>query len=330
MDTNQHISRNMQSITSHLQVQIGDILLFRPSKKVPFSQKIIMFCQSLIQAKHGHYDTVHAAICSEIGTSGPMLSHVTIVPGEKNAHRQESLQAMLNREGGDRPFLIYRPKDLTLAQAIGRTAQQKPAAKTFKWSFFSAATSLAPHSASISLKPEAIDKNTFCSRFAIQVLKNAYHSIRKSSIQSLANIPTRSTPKKLEAYLNQHSDFQKICYMGADPVATVCEEIEKQLQRLNHQKSVTAKAKFEAAKFCYVKFLQQDKHKTDLTAEEKVKKLVAYILPIFQKNTGYHCATATSYTSLIKAIRKIGIFKNDVSSISIQNRDVTLPQLKLS
>jgi hypothetical protein len=323
MFTNQQVRKNSW-VNCHLQaIAAGDILLFRPSKKLPYSQKLIMFCQSLLHKKHGHYDTVHAAICTgQNDQNQPMIAHVTVVPGQKGAYYHEPLQTMLDREDGDRPFMIFRPQNTLMAQSIGQFAKDVSAAEKFKWSVFSAATSLTYcprfHFGS---KPaiKTISSDTFCSRFVIQVMKKASQHLSLNA--EFDDISERSTPKALESFLSKRDDYQKLCYLGKTPYQDVLHEVQIQLTRLSTQKSKLAREKFSRAENAFRDSMAFIERNQQLAEGEKVRYLFNTMLPIFKENTGWNLSTARSYSSLAGLARNMGIFKKDIQSVQTPRED---------
>ena len=221
MFSNQQVRKDSWINCQKQEITAGDILLFRPSKKLPFSQKIIMFCQSLMHKKHGHYDTVHAAVCTGHNSQNqPMIAHVTVGPNKESAYYHEPLQMMLDREDGDRPFTIFRPQNSLMANSISQFAQDIRPAEKFKWSMFSAATSLAYCPKFISgskSETKAISVDTFCSRFVIQVMHKASQHLSVKAGHD--DISARSTPKALESYLSKRDDYEKLCYLGKNALS---------------------------------------------------------------------------------------------------------------
>jgi hypothetical protein len=315
---NQSISAKTWSNCHLNDLQAGDVLLFRPSKKGNFAQKAIMLCQTLLHKKQGHYDTVHVGICTgKNELQQPMLAHVTIVPNEPNAYQHEPLQTMLDREEGDRPFIVYRAKNRAFANDVSREAQAINPLEKFKWSMASAATSLAyfptfnfpPKN---GCKTKKIASETFCSRFVIQVMKKA------AGGASFSNLSSRSTPKALESFLDKRDDFEKLCYLGTDPYAMIQNEIQKQLTRLNLQTSKTAQEKFSLANTAFRNAQAMMTANVFFTEAEKINHLLTMMLPVFKINTGWGLTTATSYTAVSSLARKMGIFKKDIPALDTQ------------
>jgi hypothetical protein len=312
MYNNQYLNPKKWSTCQLNELQAGDVLLFRPSKKGTFSQKAIMLCQTLLHKKQGHYDTVHVGLCTgNNDLHQPMIAHVTVVPNEPNAYQHEPLQAMLNREEGDRPFIVYRSNNREFANEAGRVAQTINPLKRFTWSMASAATSLAYYPtfnfSPQSNNPKKIDSETFCSRFVIQVMKKA------TGDAGFAALSSRSTPKALESFLDKRTDFEKLCYLGSNPSATIENEIQKQIMRLSQQKNKRAQEKFALADTAFRKAQIMLAETVVFTEAEKINHLLHVMLPIFKINTGWNLKTATSYTAVSGLARKMGIFKKDLA-----------------
>jgi cell fate (sporulation/competence/biofilm development) regulator YlbF (YheA/YmcA/DUF963 family) len=278
-----------------------------------------MFCQSLLRKKHGHYDTVHAAICTGHNENGPMIAHVTVVPNQKSAYQHEPLQAMLDRENGDRPFMIYRPHDTLIANGISQFAKEVTPIEKFKWSIFSAATSLAycpkfQFGSKNSSATKEISSDTFCSRFVIQVMKKAYqqYSTDLSTRHNYDNLSGRSTPKALESFLSKQNDYQKLCYIGKNPYQDVLNEVQKQLVRLSAKQDKLSHEKYTRAENTLRDTLNDMENNIFLLEGDKVRYLFKAMLPVFKENTGWNLSNPTSYTALAGLARNMGIFKRDI------------------
>jgi hypothetical protein len=314
MYKNQYLNTKKWSSCQLNELQAGDILLFRPSKKGTFAQKAIMLCQTLLHKKQGHYDTVHAGICT--GNNDllqPMIAHVTIVANKPNAYQHEPLQTMLDREEGDRPFIVYRSNNREFANEAGRVAQTISPQKKFTWSMASAATSLAYYP-TFNFSPQSsetkkIDSATFCSRFVIQVMKKA------ACNTDFADLRSRSTPKALESFLDKRKDFEKLCYLGNNPCSMIENEIQKQIIRLSQQKNKMAQEKFALANAAFKNAQLLMAENVFFSEAEKINHLLNVMLPIFKINTGWNLTTATSYTAVSGLARKMGIFKKDLPAL---------------
>ncbi len=282
-------------------LQAGDILLFRPSKQQYFVQKFIMLCQALLNNKHGHYDTVHAGICTGRNAAGqPMLAHITVVPNRPNHYVHEPLQSMLDREGGDRAFLVYRSSDIAFAERLSLHATN---VKQFNWSIPSAARSIIPCPRLFSrAATNPLSTNTFCSQFVVEAMK-------KASPQNYSQLHDHSSPKALESFLSQHADFQKMCHLGKTPFAELEAAILKELARLSTQTSVAAQQKFQRANSMYNQCLRESREMR-LSEADKAAYILNALLPIFKENTGGNRVTPTSYKTISSFARNIGIFKH--------------------
>jgi hypothetical protein len=314
MHNNQYLNTKTWSSCQFSDLQAGDVLLFRPSKKGTFAQKAIMLCQTLLHKKQGHYDTVHVGICTgNNDLHQPMIAHVTIVPNKANAYQHEPLQTMLDREEGDRPFIVYRANNREFANEVGRVAQAINPLKKFTWSMASAASSLTYYPtfnfSSQSSTTKKIASQTFCSRFVIQVMKKA------GDDAGFANLSSRSTPKALESFLDKRPDFEKLCYLGSHPGRTIANEIQKQIIRLSQQKNKMAQQKFALANTAFKKAQMEIADNALFTEAEKINYLLNIMLPIFKINTGWNLTTATSYTEVSNLARKMGIFKKDILAL---------------
>jgi len=315
LPANQKISKsiNLQ------EVQQGDILLFRPSKKVTFSQKCIMLVQAVLSIKHGHYDTVHVGVCTGKDASKNIcIAHVTLVPQMSSDYHHEPLKVMLDREGGDRSFILYRHVNPEIRHSIGEMAALVNQSRAFKWSLYSAAKCVAYTFGSFFHKtanPENISYHTCCSKFAIEVLKPA------PGHKPLAISP-QSTPKKLESFLESHKKFQKMHYYGMSPFDELVKEIKHQLQRLADKPGVFALIKYQQANAAFNRYMQNPDLK-NIRDETKVRALLKIILPILSVNTSINFCAPKSFKSVCGLARKMGIFHKEI--LPVNHRIPVLP-----
>jgi hypothetical protein len=291
------------------ELQAGDILMFRPNMKILMSQVGIMIYQSFFHRQGGHFDTVHVAVCTGRNAEGAaMIAHAAIVPKVPNDYFHEPVQDMLTREGGDRAFIVYRPHNKAFAEMIGNIAVTEK--RSLSWSMASAMTSVLP---SVNFNyandsEDSIATNTFCSRFAIEVMKRAARKVEGVDV----NICSRSTPKSLESYLEKDTAFEKFCYLGQNPFQRFDTEIQNQLNRLERQKHTAVQEKFHKSFTAYQKAIDYIRLNAIENETDKIQILLQYVLPEFAKHTQWN-VTPTSYKKVTKLARSMGIFKKNIT-----------------
>lgn len=302
----------------------GDLLLFRPSIQTWFMQQIIMLVQALLHNKHGHYDTTHVAIC--IGhdeQNQPKIAHVT-EKHERMGFIEEKLEEMFHRDDGDRPFLVFRPKDPRAAAEIANIAgHPENHNKNMEWKLRTGIKALLTNNSQISPTQEApllrsLSRSTICSQFVIETLKiAAKDKDPENDFQhEYPAIHSTSTPKVLEGYLYKSKNYSKHCYLGKDGFKNLANEIEKQINRIGERPDHKSKAKYALSKVAFHKAIDEVNQHREWNEMEKSIFLIKIMLPTFRHSTGLGFFNTTSYSSLLWTARKMGIFERDINAFS--------------
>lgn len=299
----------------------GDILIFRPPDELSMIQKMITNVQSIITKTQGNYDSTHVAICVGIENDKPIIAHLT--GHDVMGYKKEPLENMLVRDGGDRAFFAFRPKDHTVADKLAQVAAADTN-KDIKWKVGAAASILTWFSdldrdRKITVKKE-FDKDSFCSKFVIQALKVATEPFQSGLLKDVSDkyyphIRSTSSPKVLEDYLNRDENYTKILYMGKkSPYEVLKQAITTELKTLMHEDDTKSQMKYD--------LLQKNFY--DLTARldvnnsyddyQKTTILLHNILPILQIPTNMDIREPESYRKVIEAARRIGILESDIKN----------------
>jgi len=306
--------------------------MFLSSRKFKLTHLCIMMVQSLINQEHGHFDTVHAAVCVGHDDHGqPLIAHVV---GE--GYKHEPLANLFKRDGCERNYHVFRSNDIEVANKIGEVAASNELSlEAFKpkwkmtaafWSVIGSAE--APAEAlhyNIKRKTPYFSKSSVCSRFVVQSIKNAI-SLLTSKESHFPNIPSLCTPKMLEATLFQSSTFSQFCYTGCDPYQAIKETVENQLTRISQQSGKFSLSKHELLKMRYTQMLKiiDETDYSHLSIKEislaKAKTLLNKLTPILKFNTGLGFVTPTSYKQVKNVARSIGIYERDFGGAKLAFR----------
>lgn len=303
----------------------GDVLMFRAPKKAGFFGHAILFMQSLLSQKHGHYDTTHTAICTGRNRDGkPMIAHVT---GHKiMRYQHEPLEEMINRDGsGNRPFVVYRPEKKA-AQKIADVATDNQN-KNLKYDPITAAGSLFRIP---SLNPKRklpaakkLSTQSFCSRFVVQAIKTAASPKSKDALLEkddeltayYPHLRSITTPKALEAYLYNDTDrYAMFVYPGKDnPYEVIKREINDQMMRVAKRTDLASKNKAAMLRDMLRKTTKTvEREMSDRNSLEKSMYLVKKMTPYLKMNTGFNMTESASYKSVISKAREMAVFERDI------------------
>lgn len=226
------------------QLQAGDILLFRTNDgDANLSDAVTHFLIKsssalLSYTKEGHYDTSHAAICiagpNQENGQKTQIAHLT-VNEHTSGYLTEPLQDMLVRDGGgDRAFLVFRPKDAAVGASIAETAIS-PDNKDVKWSanklpslYYTRAAQAHDRERS---RDKKIAKESICSTFVVQVIKKGVRRLDEQYAGYDLDIrASGSLPKTLEGTLFQSDNYELLVYAGKENIyARFKQEIQKQM-----------------------------------------------------------------------------------------------------
>lgn len=299
----------------------GDILLFRSLSAPTSDMKLIMFLQSLSRKKFGHKETTHTATVVGIDEKGqPIIGHVTEKgeegkPGYELGYVKEPLQDLLKRDN-DRSFIIYRPTNTGVAQAIGNAADNVEDLG-IKWEHTPGARALFNISTlnpnrKINLNNEKpLSISTICSKFTIESMKRGAKSlIHKSNSFFLAkdipgypHIASSSTPKTLEDHLFQRKDYDRFCYLGSDSVSKMMDVIMRELVK----GKLVRNSKEDNSR---INKMLDISNMTEINETEKCVALLKLALPIL--NRGKIFFHTRAYNNVMKEARGQGIFEEQM------------------
>ena len=307
------------------ELNAGDIIIFRAPKRPNIVGYGIMFMQSLIGQTHGHYDSTHAGICTGKNEQGePIIAHLT--GHQIMAYKQEPLVDVINRDGGDRAFIVYRPTNETAAAAISQVAADESTNSTIKWSRITALGAFA-HSAALDacrqLSEKKFSKNSICSKFVIQAIKIATQPSMTTphdvSLNYYPNIRSSSTPKTLEANLFNNPNYRMLVHPGkTNPYSLIKGEIQTQLERISKRTDAASKAKYVGMLTEFERITTKLDDNDQLNDLQRAIRLLNELSPALRKNTGYNLREAESYRAVISKARSIGIFERDIQAAPFQ------------
>jgi hypothetical protein len=320
------------------ELKAGDILLFRtpfPELDPPgdvlgkITRKGIQMTGALLNYKAGgHYDTTHAGICVGHDKDGhALMAHLT--GHDVMGYKKEPLMDMLIRDGGDRAFAIFRPQSEMMCDRITRIATQ-PGSEKIKWSRAEAAKmfikfpSLTPDR---EKKPEKeLDEASFCSKFVVQVIKNASREGDEEKKQEFTQydvdiLSGASTPKHVEGELYHNPNYEVLIYTGRVSILQlmVC-KINEELERINSTVKEGTDG-FEKLRLCNKKFILANELLAGITNYNDLDRalmLLKIMLPLLNINTGMGLTNSTAYSNLVSYARERGIYlPKDTDNIQV-------------
>jgi hypothetical protein len=317
-------------------LKAGDVLLFRSPftnlKPTSISDEVVVGVIKLSgslfsRVKHGHYDTTHAAICiGHLRFSGiPVIAHIT--GHEFMSYRQETLKDMLDRDGGDRAFLVYRPTSVAQAESITELAANAP--DTIKWKISAAAmiylksAKLAPDREQDEAQKE-FSEQSFCSKFVVEVIKNSEKLLARPANENI-NMRSDSTPKAIEGTLYDNPHFRLLLYPGNNLYQGIKGVVETELTRLDHKSILVGKSyikdKFSEKKSHAAQrsmmILEKNFADEEVSDLEKSILLLQCVLPILNSSeTGFSEKSlgTESYANIMAYARARGIFDRDIKN----------------
>ena len=272
-------------------VKAGDILLFKPNytnrvfslKKGGLGGKAITMGQAFASlsfihnTKGGHSDTVHAAICVGQNEQGkPMIAHFhekigtyCVVPLEDQFINQNT------GKESNRSFMTFTPKNEQQGKKIVEEALndrykgvkynfRRAARSVFKWN-----TKKQNETEQKTINPAKAEA-MFCSRFAIEVLKNIGKNI---------GLINNSSPRALESALRRDKGFSMKNNLGIGGAKDIEDVINKQITRLGKiapEKGFQAKIALGVAKALIAAL-------PNATEEQKAKIMLEKLGPVFNR-----------------------------------------------
>lgn len=316
----------------------GDILLFR-SSPTPFTcQKMIMFFQGLLSLSHGHSDTTHAAVCVDNDEKkGPIIAH-SYEMGDQCGYIRQPLSEMQAAEenslegNGDRPFLVFRPKDQYAAKVVAEVAGNQKKNRHIKWTtkqaiktYFRCAFWSLSEERAMSKTVKTMPKEAICSQFVIRSIKVAEHK-RYTEGETIINrltIRSSSTPKALEACLYKDvNNYDFMVYPGAKPFESLIKAIKTELKAIkarHYTSNEYSQLKRRKVRQHYKALLKKYKYAEFQSELDSCLELLSIVMPILNQHAGFGwfglCNT-TSYNSIRDEARKLGIFERDIQQYS--------------
>lgn len=335
-------TRNLPQLIENInELKKGDILLFR----APFSElesslagkasAMLIQAVSAIFSKqqHGHYDTTHAAMCVDDTDGVPKIAHLT--GHDIMGYIVEPLDEAIKRDGGDRAFLIFRPNDPKLGDALAQEAL-KEEHKKLTWSIPTATKALFTV-AKLDPKREITKKDheakeSFCSQFVIQRLKDTTAENSEWQADYYPNIRSTSTPKALESWLYENANFQLLVYPGNENLYEKIKSlIAAEIARLNSNSDVQFEVKKKVIdserKF---NMITKKLDNADISNIEKTVALIKTMQALFLTNTGLGVTKPTSYKNIMDAARQRGIFERDIDKYIVRENYPQKEEKKIS
>ncbi len=362
--------RQIGAIEKLADLKPGDILLFRPAKQPFWSNSIIKFFQGALTVldeieqglwlllnlyelsdintlEHGHYDTIHAAVCVAHDEKGePVIAHSYevgkhfLAPGGKKVeipwrgYVRETLQHMfdnekkLNQVNEERHFLVFRPKNQEAAQAVAAVAGDEKANAHIQWTYSQAAkTWTRPAFWRMATdrpfnKDRKIPDEAICSQFVISAVKVAEAKRLADAKGELKAIPDRinmqecSTPMALESYLyKDQANYELLVYAGKNAFEDLHKAIMAETDRIerNDPFGPNSSAKYRGirAQCTKIKVWSDSKEckENDFT---KALTLLRIVMPMLNKpQNWYSMFNTTSYNNIKSAARGMGIFERE-------------------
>lgn len=304
------------NMSSWDQLEPGDVILFRTPARMRTTQKLISFTQAIIDRKHGHFETTHAAIC--VSKNPTEIAHLT--GGKVMGYKREPLKDMMDRDGGDRLFVAYRHNDETTRRKIAEEAGNEDKHKDIKWVFKETIPALFKKTDKPA-KPTKKDydqyqfaQNSFCSKFVAQVVKKVMKG--KVSSQEGKGFSTSISPKALEAGLYTNNNFTSIVYPGkGNPYDCIKKAIKNECERLAKRGGATSQTKAQNILQQLAKFHIASENK-NLDGFNKAVKLLQSMKTALSEQRGLFGfgRKTTSYKNALKAAREVGIYERDIKS----------------
>jgi hypothetical protein len=293
----------------------GDILTFvKPYEENGIVVNGIKVRNSMSTQTHGHNNTTHVAVCTGPGPDGrPLIAHLT-------GHGimgfvEEPLEDMMKRDGGDRAFHAFRPKDSKLASHIAVRARD-PHNESIRWHIPKAVVSLGKVGGLNSNRAQRteekpLSQNSFCSKFAIEVIKGAEVRTHVDDASKL-NIRSDSSPADLEGALHDIDLYQPMTYPGSNIYTRTMGCINEQLQRIEKKNPEKFKKCIDA-----IQKIWESDNFLELNEYAQVKKMLKALLPILNE-TKLGIADVTigskSYRTVLAFAKSNGIFLEDIQN----------------
>lgn len=310
------------------ELKAGDILLFRKPFSAldksgcmnKFNRAQIMLAGAFFNQENGHYDTTHAGICVGIDSKGNVLiAHLT--GHEIMGYKKEPLKDMLQRDGGDRAFVIYRPRSFVMSQAVTTIASDE-ANQSIRWDKIAALSMFVKFPKLRTAKEKKVTKKlsraSFCSKFVSQVIKKA---ARESYLidEYDDNMPSAVMPKHIEGKLYSHPYYDALLYTGNTNIfELMINRIREELGRVSKevtQKEDWARIITHRILEMTILFLRSEKKMHDL---DRTLILLKVIVPVLNMNIESELTDSNAYTNLIQYARERGIFlPRDIENVQI-------------
>lgn len=314
-------ARQIEYIGDYNDLEEGDILLFRATPQTP---NITLILQSLVKQPHGHYDTVHAGMCTgHDEKKQAIISHI-IATKERLGYRQETLaDHMKSIKSGDRAFLVFRNKDKVATKDYARIAGDEKAYQNVAWSRTASASIFFHSSAVAPDRPYDHDKTietaSSCTQFLVEVMeKSEAARYKKGEEFKRTNILAASSPKALEKYFyDDHENFQMLCYPGRNHYQLLKSEIQSQISRVNERQDLDSLYKYRQATRQFNSITKRVDENEQLNDLQRSLALLKTMLPILNYSTGLGLFETTSHKAVRQLARTMGIFQRDIDNFRL-------------
>ena len=325
------------------QIQPGDIIIFRPSSNGSRFQKFLASLQQLTPQTYGDAFSTHTAICIDVGSEGPVIAHITRGKGT-DQFEQEPLLRLMERDGGDRPCLVFRPNDARMKGMITQSAQQGN--DSLKWTINGAlktpATLMQPAPSIHTPSSQPFMEQSVCSIFVLEVLVKAacdgyehavstedeqleyqfYPAQKSTARRYLPSIAVTSPVNVLEndLYLrcneseNQLASYTLFHYPEQNPFSHIMQLIETELERIKRQAqffhSEIVQKKHDDVLAALNELREPLTYNNSLNQFEKTIVLLERVLPLLAMPTSplRIFQMPTSYNNVVAEAQRLGFY----------------------
>jgi hypothetical protein len=307
IDSSESLNK-LNEMTDIKQIQVGDIVLFKPRPKLNLNQKTIMKLQSLLPTSFGTSETIHAGVC--VGHDENNVPTIIDISGSGLKEYSLGAADSGNNGGYKRSLVIYRAGQeagIQLAKSINKDVK----AKKFSYSLVRFLKTIGKnelHPDRISKKERVIYENTFCSLFVVEAMKKAWQ--KDEYRKYYPNFKSNISPKQLEHFLSTNNEFMQLCYVGKGSFETLKESLTTHVIRLKAKTDKKSKHNLEIITKAWIKANKEIKEKNYSSEMEKCVCLLSHIMPILEKNNKAAFFHSPAYKEIKSISKQIGLYKH--------------------
>jgi len=228
---------------------------------------------------------------------------------------------MINvRDGGERPFIVYRPKNAEMAQHLAAIAGNEAANHAITITLRAASSAfrtISMFNPDRTKTQKTLDEHSICSTFVVQSIKKAAKEHHHPEFDMDLN--DSSSPKVIESYVHHdHKHYEQLIYWGkTDPYVAIKTEIEQQIERLK-KGNASSRIKANSLSDELQAFEQQN---LNLQPLDKAISLINHMSESLKHNTGLSINHTHSYQEVLKKARGMGIFARELKESQTDNTE---------